>query len=239
MNFVLDPAITTRYPSLLIGVLVCRGIDNSTRADEIQMMLRKEEAVVRSQFKDTQAIKHHPTIQAWQAVHRSFGSNPNAFPSSIHALCKRVVKGSELPRINMLVDLYNVISLRYILPIGGEDIDRCQGNITLTFAQGTEAFTLLGGAENAPPEAGEIIYRDDAGVLCRKCNWREAARTCLTTQTTNAVLVIEAIPPVKREGLLEALQALHALVQAYCGGKSSVTILDAREPVMDLGHLPT
>ena len=227
MHFSLSPAIFAKYPALQIGLLICRGLKNGPASPEVIALLRDTEAKLKATYQDPEALKAHPAIAVWQEAHRAFGSNPNKFPSSVHALCKRVVKGGELPQVNTLVDLYNIVSLRHMLPVGGEDLDRCSGDITLTFAEGTELFTPLGSSENEPPEPGEAIYRDTEGVLCRKFNWREAARTCLTEKTANAVLVIEAISPTTREMLDAALMDIEALVKAHCNGEVRREILDA------------
>lgn len=189
MNFSIDPAVFQLFPNVMIGVLSCRNISNGPSPAEVTALLRSTEENIRKHFSDPELLKSHPSIVAWQEVHRAFASNPNKFPPSIQALAKRVIKGGQLPAINTLVDLYNVVSLQYMLPVGGEDLDTCSGDIRLTFADGTELFVPLGEEGNDPPAKGEVIYRDDIGVICRRFNWREAARTCLTEKTRNAVLV--------------------------------------------------
>ena len=232
--FRLATAVQEKFPSLHVGLLIVRGSLNTTPLPEIAMLLRAEESRIRAKFSDPEQLKIDPAIVAWQDLHRAFGSNPNKFPSSIHALLKRVVKGGELPAISPLVDLYNVISLRHAVPIGGEDLDACRGDIVLTFADGDESFVALGETENDPPSAGEVVYRDERGVLCRRFNWREASRTCLTNVTKNAVLVIEAIAPMMREDLEMVLTELSALVIKHCGGEVRTVILDAKQQACDL-----
>ena len=104
---------------------------------------------------------------------KALGVSGKQFPSSIEALLRRAMKGGEPFRINPLVDLYNVISLRHRLPCGGEDLDTIEGEIRLTRAAGDEHFVPLGGSESEPPPAGAVIYRDDLGVICSCWNWRE------------------------------------------------------------------
>jgi DNA/RNA-binding domain of Phe-tRNA-synthetase-like protein len=128
--------------------------------------------------------------------------------------------------ISLLVDLYNILSLKNVMPAGGEDLDACKGDIALTFAAGNERFSTIGSEANEPPEPGEVVYKDAEGVLCRKFNWREAGRTCLTQATTNAVLVIEAIPPMERGELEASLESLRASVATYCGGSLQPMVLD-------------
>lgn len=233
-TFSVAPAIFERFPSLRVGLLIIKNARNDSSSPELAALLRSAESRVRSAFADPEQIKTHPMIAAWQEVHRSFGSNPNKFPSSVHALLKRVSKGGQLPAISPMVDAYNVLSLNFTAPIGGEDLDTCRGNIQLTFADGTESFTALGEETNDPPLAGEVIYKDDAGVLCRRFNWREAARTCLTEKTKNAVLVIEAIAPMSDEDLQKALGELKVLIEKYCGGESRVEVLKSGRGSVEL-----
>ncbi len=75
-----------------------------------------------------------------------------------------------------------------------------------------------------------MIYRDTVGVICRAWNWREAERTKLTAQTTDAFLCIEALPPTDDERLHTACADLVSLVMAHLGGMSAVHILNMREP---------
>jgi DNA/RNA-binding domain of Phe-tRNA-synthetase-like protein len=131
-----------------------------------------------------------------------------------------------MPSINPLVDLYNAVSLRYLLPVGGEDLDRLQGHLTLRFAGETEPeVALLGRPEPAAPEPGEVIYADDAGAVCRRWNWREAARTCLSEDTRNAILVVELLPPTEPAVLDAGLAELAVEIERRCGGKVVVSVL--------------
>lgn len=246
MQFVIDIAIFERFPELTVGLLIVRGASNVGSPPEIANLLRGAEAKVRLQFPDPEALKRDPRIAAWQAAHRLFGSNPNKFPPSLQASVKRVVKGGparpnefghsggQLPSINPLVDLYNVISLRHMVTVGGEDIDQCSGDIRLTLAEGSEPFIELDSSEHTPPDPGEVIYRDDLGVICRRFNWREGERTKLTESTRNAVLVIEGLPPTSREDIQKALQELQELVQRFCGGTGTLHLITKNTPSYEL-----
>ncbi|MDP3964850.1 MAG: phenylalanine--tRNA ligase beta subunit-related protein [bacterium] len=223
MNFIVDQSVFELYPELRIGLVMARGVQNTYRDNSIAGLLRDAETGIRSGPYD---FKTDPRVIAWMEAHKSFGSDPKRYAPSIYALIKRVAKGGELPSINPLVDLYNIVSLKYVVPIGGEDLDACVGDIRLTRAAGSEQFIELGKSEASPPETGEVVYRDDQGVLCRKFNWREAERTKLTEKTTNAVIVIETLPPVSFEALRETVEDLAQLIQTHCGGVVKHQILD-------------
>jgi DNA/RNA-binding domain of Phe-tRNA-synthetase-like protein len=180
-------------------------------------------------------LKEHPHIVPWREAYRAFGANPKDHPSSIENLLKRVQKAQPLPHINTLVDIYNTISLRELLPVGGEDLDAIVGDVWLTIAGEHEtAIQLLGEKEVRAPRPREVIYKDNIGAICRRWNWKEAERTKLTGHTRHAFLVIEGLPPVSRTTIANATQALATLVQQYCSGTVTTTILDAATPSVAL-----
>lgn len=225
----------TLFPNALIGVVVARDIDNTGANEAATAQLREAEAHVRNVFA-TGAITEHPHIAVWRDAYKRFGSKPKEYPSSIENLVRRISKGYTLPHINQLVDVYNGVSLRHVLPVGGEDLDQIDGDVLLTVAGAAEApVQLLGEAEARAPYAGEVIYKDNAGAICRRWNWREADRTKLTQQTRNAVLVIEAVPPIGRDLIEQAVQELAARVQEYCGGQVRTALLDRTSAGVDLG----
>ncbi|MDO8468736.1 MAG: phenylalanine--tRNA ligase beta subunit-related protein [Candidatus Peribacter sp.] len=223
MRFSISPAVFDLLPQLRVGALVVRGASNRDTHPEVAALLRSAETDLRSRYTD-ETFKDAPHIVQFFEAHRAFGNNPKRYYPSHFALAKRVLKGGTLPSINTFVDLYNVLSLQYLLPVGGEDLDRCSGDIVLDRATGTEPFIALGETENVPPEAGEVVYKDAEGVLCRRMNWREADRTKLTPETVNAALVIESLDPT--DPLQEILEELQALVEKHCGGTLSTLTLD-------------
>ncbi|MFH0769958.1 MAG: phenylalanine--tRNA ligase beta subunit-related protein [Candidatus Peregrinibacteria bacterium] len=229
MKFSITRNVSEKFPALAIGIIIATEIENTVPSPDIAALLRSEEHNVRERL-HPDTFKDHPHIKTMQEIHRSFGSNPNKFPPSVQALVKRVLKGNDLPSINPLVDLYNVLSLRYVTCIGAEDTDTCRGDILLTAADGGEPFTSLGETENDPPLQGELVYRDDEGIICRRLNWREGDRTKITETTKSAVIVIEALPPFTADQLRSCAQELAELTQKYCHTKTRTEILTKEHP---------
>jgi DNA/RNA-binding domain of Phe-tRNA-synthetase-like protein len=154
-----------------------------------------------------------PHVLAWAEAFRAFGAKPQRTRPSVTALLRRV---PELPRVDRLTDAYNAVSIRYGVPAGGEDLDAYAGAMRLVRAAGDEPFVTTAGGEPVieSPEPGEVVWRDDAGVTCRRWNWRQTTRTRLTTTTTRAVFVLDALGPLPDDRLAEAGDALAtALVQ--------------------------
>ena len=149
-------------------------------------------------------------LASWSDAYVRFGTKPNRTPCSAQALRKRVLKDGSIPTINPIVDLYNAISLKYAIPVGGENYDSYVGRPFLTIADGTERFdTVMNGEEvNDPPVMGEVIWRDDIGVTCRRWNWRQGTRTRLETATGRMWFILEALETMPDEALAEATNGL-------------------------------
>ncbi|CAM5719267.1 hypothetical protein SBADM41S_03712 [Streptomyces badius] len=96
------------------------------------------------------------------------------------------------------MDLYNAISVAHLIPVGGEDLDLIEGGMRLVRAEGDEDFVTVTGGERTVehPDAGEVVWCDDAGVTCRRWNWRQGPRTRLTEETTSGLFLLEGLAPM-------------------------------------------
>jgi len=208
----IDPSILERFPRYSAAVVYARGLDNGESDPESASWLREAEGRIRAMVPEPASA--HPHLAAWRSVFAAFGSRPSKFLCSAEALVKRVLKGEEVPPINRVVDAYNAVSLRHVLPAGGEDLDRLESDLTLAFADGTEPFDLMSG-DGAPdrpsggeapehPMPGEVVWKDSAGVTCRRWNWRQCKRTRLLPETKNAYFVLDRLAPYPREILERA-----------------------------------
>ena len=144
-------------------------------------------------------------LEAWAETFRKFGAKPQRTPCSASALRKRVQRDGKLPSIDPVVDLYNAISIQYAIPVGGENIAAYVGAPRLAVADGTELFDTMKEGEPAheSPEKGEVVWRDEHGVTCRRWNWRQGVRTRLGAEARQMWFILESLPPMP-------LDALHA-----------------------------
>ncbi|AZM63677.1 MULTISPECIES: B3/4 domain-containing protein [unclassified Streptomyces] len=161
-----------------------------------------------------------PHMAAWRAAYTAFGSKPSRTRNSAEALARRALTEAGLPRINLLVDLYNAVSVAHLIPVGGEDIDRVRGGMRLVRATGEEDFvTVAGGEETVEhPDPGEVVWRDDAGVTCRRWNWRQGPRTRLTEETVSGVFLLEGMAPLPVPELERAAAELAGLLEKFSPG---------------------
>ena len=228
-QFHIEDGFGALFPEARIGIVVAGRIDNRTSGKPAQKELEEATATANAALGEVD-LASHPAVTPWREAYRHFGMKPSRYRSSIENLL-RAARAGGVRSINPLVDLYNAVSLRHLLPCGGEDLDAIRGDLRLTVAHGGESFVPLGAVEEQPPGAGEVVYADDLGIVCRAWNWREADRTKLTAATSRAVLVIEALPPRDETELRVACDELAGLVSQHLGGTCRVALLGGDGPL--------
>lgn len=196
------PEILSAWPDYLAIVVMAERVRNGPSDERSERLLRDAERSVHESGLSRAA--DDPRIAAWRSAFSDFGAKPSRYPSSAESLLARVLKEGSLPRINALVDTYNAVSVRHVIPVGGEDLDRLQGDLRLVRASGDEAFD----GSDGPPRPGEAVWRDDVGVTCRRWNWRQGRRTQLTDATERAFFVFDRLPPLEPEALEAAVDEL-------------------------------
>jgi len=231
-KIIIDPEIFTQFPDFKRGIIIVKDVENALSNKRIKRPLNKE--IEKRAKKD---IFAHPFIKAWDEAHLKFGSNPNKFPPSIKSLLKRIKKGGGFPFINSVVALFNYISIKYLIPCGGDDVDRIEGNLHLGFAKGDECFIPLGGEDEEHPQPGEVIYFDDKTlrVMCRRWNWRNGDFSKITEDTKRIVINIDGIGEAPQTLIEEARDELAKLLIEQCKAELTTDLLnrDNREIEID------
>ena len=210
----LDPRLIERFPGYTALVLYAEDLANGPSDAYSTATLRAAERERRAAFAGRKA-SDDSHIQAWRAAYGAFGAKPSKYRCSVEALLTRTLNGQDLPAINRVVDLYNAVSLSHVLPVGGEDWERLDGDLILTEASGAEPFVTLEAGEEVTtyPEVGEVIWADRTGVTCRRWNWRQGRRTLLTTQTRQAYFVLDRLAPYTEDALMAAGDDLMSLLR--------------------------
>jgi DNA/RNA-binding domain of Phe-tRNA-synthetase-like protein len=172
-------ALRPDYRALLLAVdgLVSGPSDQASDA-----LLQTAEAAARKALSG-RPVEQLPHVADWREAYRSFGAKPQRTRNSLEALLRRAESG--LPRINRLTDTYNAVSVLHQIPLGGEDLTHYNRVARLIRAIGNEPFDTVadGVAVIEHPEPGEVVWCDDAGVTCRRWDWRQARRTQLREDT--------------------------------------------------------
>jgi DNA/RNA-binding domain of Phe-tRNA-synthetase-like protein len=202
-----DEAVFALRPDYRAMVLTVDGLVPGPSDEASDAVLRAAEDAAREALRERPADQL-PHVAAWRDAYRAFGAKPQRTRNSLEALLRRAPSG--LPRVNRLTDVYNAVSVLHQLPVGGEDLTRYTGRPRLVRATGSEPFdTVADGADVVEyPEPGEVVWRDDAGVTCRRWNWRQARRTQLSDDTTTALFILDALDPMPLDALRAAADDL-------------------------------
>jgi DNA/RNA-binding domain of Phe-tRNA-synthetase-like protein len=233
MHLRIDPEIFAQHPDLKIGAIILRGINNHKRVSSVESLLRGICAQRKNEFKDKE-IYDDQMVHAWSQAYGRFGINPKKHAPSVAALLKRVKAGKEIPHINLLVDLYNYFSLKYLLPIGGEDLDWLYGDLNLTFTKGGEPFRALGSIDIDFAKEGEVAYKDSAGITCRYWNHRECERTKFRDKSNNVLILIEDMSKMHMDSFGAVLKDIQNNLIKYIGGQIEPYILNEENREIDL-----
>ena len=234
MRITVCPAIFQQFSSARIAVIAGWGLNNHQTPPEVIELLRTAEEAVRSCY-SLEELSSLGQITDWRDAYRTFGMKPSSYRSSIEALLRRVLQGKDLPSISPVVDLYNIVSLKHLLPAGAMNLDAIQGDVTLTVANGQERFIRLGGEAPENIQPGEVIYRDDDDVLCRAWNYRESEKSKITPSSRNVCLFLEGLDSTSTTNLVAAQTEMQELLKTYCGGSYQLGILSLSEPHIALG----
>ncbi len=232
MFFSIQKELFDILPDLTIGMVAAKDVDNTHPFKEIDDLLTQAVEEVKKNFVGDKA-QEHPRIKPWRTAFSKLGISGSKFPSSIESMARRILKGDPFPRINPLVDLYNSVSLRFLVPMGGHDLDTLAGSVHLRFAEGWEPFIPMGGGETLTVPKGELVYRDDREVLTRNWVWRQCEKDKATEKTKNIFIPIDVLGEVGRERADEIILELSCLIPKYLRGTLFSAILDRNNPSVE------
>jgi DNA/RNA-binding domain of Phe-tRNA-synthetase-like protein len=196
MELKVAPEVWERLGRMRLVVVTAAGLENGTPRPAVETELSKVESELRRAWGYPNP-QSHPRLAAWRDVFRCLGVSRKRHQSSVEALVRRVLGGRNLPRINPLVDLYNMLSLRHRVPAGGLDLDALRGDLVLGFTRGGEPFRELGSEETVAVAEGELAYADDQGILTRHFVWRQSERAKVSPSTRRVLLVSEVLEAVE------------------------------------------
>ncbi len=214
-RFGYDQAIVDSFPNARAGVVEATGLRNDPSPVPLLAEYQAEQGRVLDRLGD-QALADLPSLAAWRRAFTQFGAKPTQYRSAAEALLRRLTKQGDIPSINTLVDIGNLVSIRYALPVAAVDLAGIAASITVRFSDGTEAFTDLGTEEAVHPEPGEVVFVDKDGVAsARRWCWRQSQQSATTVSTTEAMFVVEGHHSSAFAEIAAAIQDLNNLLAKY------------------------
>jgi DNA/RNA-binding domain of Phe-tRNA-synthetase-like protein len=224
-NFRYDDELLDRFPTIVGGVIIANGMSNTPTPPALADLYRAEQVAVKARIGDT-LLSELKSLSAWRSVFRQFGTEPTKYRSAAEALLRRLTKKGDIPLINTLVDIGNLVSIRYGLPVAVFDTQAIQGAVTVHIANGTERFTPLKEAEAEHPDMGEVVFSDESGlVVARRWCWRQSEESAATPETRNAIITVEAHHAGGEADVQAALEDLLGLLGQFAWGRFTSGVL--------------
>lgn len=230
--FEYDAELLSRYPDIVGGVILAHGLHNAPTPPALLELYHTEQQAVIDKLGDT-PLSQIPALSAWRSAFSRFGVEPTKYRSAPESLLRRLTKKGNIPSINLLVDLGNLVSIRYALPIAVFDTRQIQGSLRVKVAGGQERFTVLSQALDAieHPEPGEVIFVDETGLIfSRRWCWRQSEGSAAQPDTTEVIITVEAQHAGGQAAVEAALADLLGLLGEYAGGTYTTGLLDATNP---------
>lgn len=211
--------ILQRFPNVVGGVILGRGLQNGPTPDSLlgEYMAQQQDTIAKV---GGAPLSELPSLAAWRSAFRAFGVEPTQYRCAAEALLRRLTKKGDIPSINALVDIGNLVSIRYALPVAMVDTQALEGIVTVHFAEGSEWFLPLGEPVAEHPEPGEVVFSDPTKrVIARRWCWRQSEDSAARETTTELIVTVEAQHENSRADVEAALHDLTYLLKLYAGGE--------------------
>ena len=219
-----------RFPAYRVALIVADGLSISpTRSHALARRIAEVEVEIAAAWGERPSGEI-PEIQVWREAYKGFGVKKTSYRSSVERLIRSIQRGRGLPAVNSLVDAYNAISARHLMPVGADDLDKLAGGLAFRYAREGDSFVALGDETetNDPPKESEVVYADQVKLLCRRWNWYQDARSATTLATRRAVLTVQTLQDGERLQL--AAQELCTSLSEECGAGCAWAIADRESP---------
>lgn len=208
-------SIIDQFPTTRGGVIHATGLVNTSTSPALLEAFETEQQSVVEELRDT-PVSEIESLVAWRRAFAAFGVKPTQYRNAAEALLRRLTKQGNVPSINPLVDVANLVSLRCQLPVAVFDQHSVVGTTTVRFALGNEQFTDLGSDTITHPEPGEVVFVDDDGVVsARRWCWRQSTQSAAGSSTADALITVEGQHPDAMADVTTATNDLVGLLSEY------------------------
>ena len=232
MKFIIEKEIFDKLPQLYVGVVVAKGLDNSTDHPEITKLLAESLSMAEERFLGKK-VKEDELIVPYRKAFSDLGINPNKYQCSVEALFTRIAKGKKLPSINPLVDLNNAVSLKHTLPMGTHDLGLSDDDIKMRYARADDSFTPMGSSEDEKPDMGEVVYAVGGDVRTRRWAWRQSDHGKITEETGYVFFPIDGFRGINDAEVDAAATELSELLVKIFGCDVITGHVDAKNPELE------
>lgn len=225
MKFVVSDAVFEKLDNVCFGVVLAKGVNNSTPSAEIASLLERSIHFIEEKMATTKT-KESTEILPYREAFIKLGINPNKFMSSIEAMASRIEKKKGFPQINPIVDLGNALSLKHLVPLGAHDIDSAAGDIYVRFSREGDSFIPFGEQQAELVDQNELIYSVGDKVKTRRWIWRQSEEGKVTGDSKNIFFPIDGFSDRNKERVVATRDELASYLQQLFNCQVAVGFID-------------
>ncbi|PKQ62066.1 hypothetical protein BZG02_14130 [Labilibaculum filiforme] len=204
-------------PSLRLGVIQCQ-VDTKEECPDLWKIIN-ENTIHLQQNLAISGIATIPSINSSKKGYRAVGKDPSRYRLSAESLLRRIVNGKGLYKINNVVDLLNLVSIKSGFSIGGYNADKIEGTVRFGIGKANEAYEGIGrgslNIEKLP------IFRDDLGAFGSPTS--DSLRTQIDQTCKNFLMIIISFQD--ETGLYEAINLAVDLLNKHANAKKIQSII--------------
>jgi len=216
----IDNEVKARYPDL--DVLTCRVASVVVEKKNLELEKFKEELIKEVKGKYTlDSLKDAPTFRAYRDFFWRVGIDPTKNRPAAEALIRRILRDNPIPNINIVVDSYNLASIKTEIALAAFDIQELQGNLVMRFARRGEKFLGIGMEKPIDLEGAEVVISDDQKLVAIYPH-RDADRSKVTEKTKNIMLLVCGVPGITMDVLARAATVAIEYIIRFCGGEGKI-----------------
>ena len=216
MSVTISEEVRRAFPNLHVLTSSIENVIVEKSNSELEEFKRESLQEIQDAY-DLENLKDRPILRAYRDFFWKLGVDPTKTRPAAEALIRRLLRGKPLPRINTLVDAYNLASIKTEIAIAAFDSDKIRGELTMRYAEMGEEFLGIGMKTPLRLNGREIVISDEEKLLA-VYPYRDAEDTKVTEATRNVLLLFCGVPGIPMQKLLEAKDVTLKFVTKFCGG---------------------
>lgn len=231
MKYSIDNYVFEKNPDVCFGIVIGKNLKNQSTTQAIDVDLAYEENRLRKEIPADQ-LKEHPSYSSYRNALKAFDINPNKYMNSIEAMTKRVLKGQQLPRINVLVDGCNTIGLRHKISLGGHDLKDIQSDLSVRLSKDGDIFLPFGQTEFEAMPEGELVFTSGIEVQTRYWLWRQSELGKMTLDTKDVFFQLVGFKN-NITALENAMNDLENMIESNFNGTYESFVVNQNNPTIE------
>jgi len=209
-----DPSLLAKHAGLMALVSSIQNLAIAETSSDLERVRQDVIADIRARY-TIEHLKDVPIIHAYRDFFWRAGIDPTKIRPAAEALIRRILAGKAIPKINTLVDAYNLASINTCIALAAFDESKLQGSLLMRSARAGEDFIGIGMKKPMLLNGGEIVVSDSKKLIA-VYPYRDADQSKVTRETTKITLMACGCPGISEETLVQAEKTAKEFIARFC-----------------------